>query len=315
VQLTGGASGFSAYAGPVTVALGGLAAPASLVWGTTFFSPSPLVLNYNSANSVLTVLNALDLNGTNREISVNAGTANLNAAISDSTGRGVGLTKGGAGALNLNGTNTYTGTTTVTSGTLGGSGSLAGPLSVQSGAILNPGGQGGNFAVSNSITLSGSLLMVINETNSPNCDLLAASTIQCGGALIVTNLGPALTNHATFRLFAGVLTGGFSASILPPLGPNLVWSNSLAANGKLTVVSTAATNPPNLDFRLSSDRGTVQFTWPPDHAGWWLEVQTNSSGAGLGTNWCPVANSFLTNQFVKIIQASGGAVFFRLAAP
>ena len=314
VQLTSGTSGFSAYGAPVTVALGGLGSPATLVWGSTYFNPSVLVLNYYSANTNLNVLNAINLNGASRQITVESNVANLNAPIIDSLG-GAGLTNSGAGTLNLNGVNTYTGSTVVLSGTLGGTGSLTGPLTIQSGGTLSPGMGIGVFTVSNSIALGGTLLLAINQTNSPSCGQLAASTISCGGALVVTNLGPALTNHAAFKLFNAPLTGSFAVTNLPPLGLNQAWSNSLAANGTLTVVSTAAMNPTNLNFQIGNGGGTLQLTWPTNHQGWWLQTQTNALTAGLGTNWVSVAGSSQTNLVWQIINATNGAVFFRLSSP
>jgi len=56
----------------------------------------------------------------------------------------------------------------------------------------------------------------------------------------------------------------------------------------------------------------VQITWPQDHTGWTLEVQTNS---GLGTNWVRVSASQTTNQTVFPIDSAQGGVFFRLVYP
>ncbi len=61
--------------------------------------------------------------------------------------------------------------------------------------------------------------------------------------------------------------------------------------------------------------GQIQVLWPSDHTGWELQMQTNSTGLGLGTNWVTVAGSTLTNQFSLPLNASGGSVFFRVAFP
>ena len=117
VQLTGGVSGFSANGGPATIALGGTASPTALTWGSANFAPSTLVLNETTSNNTLTFANSIDLNGGSRTINVNANTAIISGVISNGTGTG-NLTKGGAGTLVLTGTNTYNGTTTLSSGTL-----------------------------------------------------------------------------------------------------------------------------------------------------------------------------------------------------
>ena len=314
VSIQGGVSGFSAYGNAVTIAIGGLATPTNLTWGTAGFAMSTLVLNAATANTNLTLANAMDLNGTNRAISVNAAVANVNGSISSSSGTPT-MTKGGAGTLNLNAVNTYAGATFVTNGTLGGTGSLTGPLNIQSGAVLKPGIGIGTFTVSNAVTLGGSVVMELNQTNLPNCDQLMATTIACGGALVVTNLGPALTNQSSFRIFSGTVTGAFSSTNLPPLGPNLIWSNSLAANGTLTVLSTMALNPTNLSFQLLNGGTILQLSWPADHIGWSLQSQTNSLTSGLGTNWVAVAGSALTNQVSQAIGLANGSVFFRLVSP
>ncbi len=61
--------------------------------------------------------------------------------------------------------------------------------------------------------------------------------------------------------------------------------------------------------------GQVQLLWPPDHAGWKLQVQTNSLNFGLGTNWITVLGSNFTNRFIFPIGLSDGSVFFRLTYP
>ena len=67
---------------------------------------------------------------------------------------------------------------------------------------------------------------------------------------------------------------------------------------------------PRLNFGVSS--GQIQFTWPQDHTGWSLQVQTNSLVAGLGTNWVTLPNSAVTNQMSFPINPTQDSVFFRL---
>jgi len=75
-------------------------------------------------------------------------------------------------------------------------------------------------------------------------------------------------------------------------------------------VSNVATNPTNI---LATVSGTnLKLTWPADHTGWTLEVQTNALGHGLGTNWVPVAASTTTNAMWVPIIPGNPAVFYRL---
>jgi hypothetical protein len=59
----------------------------------------------------------------------------------------------------------------------------------------------------------------------------------------------------------------------------------------------------------------VQITWPADHLGWNLQVQTNSPAAGIGNNWVTVPSSSLTNQVTVPVDPANGSVFFRLIYP
>jgi hypothetical protein len=74
-----------------------------------------------------------------------------------------------------------------------------------------------------------------------------------------------------------------------------------------------ATNPTNLTFQFTAN--SVTFSWPSDHIGWRLQVQTNNLSVGLSTNWWDVAGTTTTNQMTIPINATGGSVFYRLAYP
>jgi hypothetical protein len=67
---------------------------------------------------------------------------------------------------------------------------------------------------------------------------------------------------------------------------------------------------PLLNFGING--GQLQFSWPQDHTGWSLQVQTNAPGAGLGTAWVTLPNSVSTNQTSVPIDTANGSVFFRL---
>jgi autotransporter-associated beta strand protein len=261
------------------------------------------------------------------------------------------VVQNGTGTLALNAANTYTGNTTVTAGTLAlvepgsvgasaliavangttldvtgradqtltlnsakslkGSGSVKGNLVAQSGSIFNPGDMIGTMTVQGNITLNGLLVMELNRTNGQTADELVSTTgtITGGGTLTVTNLGPALQAGDTFQLFNRPV-GGFVTVNLPSAGPGLGWANNLANNGTLAVVSTAS---PSLLTQIAG--GDLTLTWPADHAGWRLQVQTNSITEGLGTNWWDLSGSTITNRMVIPINASAGDIFYRLSYP
>jgi len=74
-----------------------------------------------------------------------------------------------------------------------------------------------------------------------------------------------------------------------------------------------ATNSPLLGWQING--GQIQFSWPADHIGWTLQMQSNAPAVGLTTNWGVVAGSVLTNQISLPIYPPGGNVFFRLTFP
>lgn len=58
--------------------------------------------------------------------------------------------------------------------------------------------------------------------------------------------------------------------------------------------------------------GNLILSWPADHTGWTLQVQTNPLSAGLGTNWLPVSGSSTTNKVIIPIDPANPSVFYRL---
>lgn len=195
-QITGGTSGFSALGAPRFVTVNNDAAT-ELVWGSTHFNPSNLVLNASTADSALTLSNKIDLNGSTRTVQVNANTAVLAGDIQNSSST-AGLTKSGGGRLVLSGTNTYNGSTTITSGTLsvGATNNLGdasaglvfngGTLQVTGTALTNISGIG------HTVTFNGGKTMGFDIADSANTftvdQAISGSTlIKAGGGNLVLN--------------------------------------------------------------------------------------------------------------------------------
>ncbi len=76
---------------------------------------------------------------------------------------------------------------------------------------------------------------------------------------------------------------------------------------------TISTAPPQLN--LVAGAGQIQLSWPMDHLGWELEMQTNSLAAGPGGNWVTIPGSTMTNQMTLPLSPNSGNAFFRLAYP
>jgi polygalacturonase len=80
---------------------------------------------------------------------------------------------------------------------------------------------------------------------------------------------------------------------LVPVGPSLV--------------------PTNIVTQVTGNQ--LQLSWPQDHEGWRLQIQTNSLSQGLGTNWVTVPNSTDVYSTNFTINPANGSVFFRLIYP
>ena len=252
------------------------------------------------------------------------------------------------GAVVFGATNTYTGPTTVATGTLlvngvngssaitvaanatlGGSGSIGGGVvNVQSGGTLAPGTPTkgalvnaiGTHTSSAATSVSGGVLMKINRAAAPASDVFAAPavTVNSGATLYgVANIGS--TNLAAgdgylSRFSAPPLAARSARLTLPTLSPlpTLYWTNNLAVNGSIAVASTVTVNPNSTNIIATVNAGILTLSWPQDHTGWTLQAQTNSIAVGLSANWVNVPGSATTNSVSIPVDTNNGTVFYRL---
>ena len=248
-----------------------------------------------------------------------------------------GLIKSGAGTLILSTNNTYTGATTVSAGTLrvsgaignsavtvaggtlGGTGSIGGAVTVASGGTLSPGESIGTLSISNRLTLAGTTFVEVNSTNGQSDLVQGVTNLTYGGSLVVSNVagaGNSPTVGQTFQIFSvpATFSGNFT-TITPALTGGNAWSFN-PTNGVLSVVASVNTNPTNLTASVTS--GTLNLSWPADHTGWRLLVQTNNLAAGISVNtndWATVAGSSATNQVALPVDSTKPAEFYRLVYP
>ena len=170
--------------------------------------------------------------------------------------------------------------------TLQGNGLLLGDLTVGALGRVAPGFSIGTLQVLNNINLGGSNIMEINVTNVPNADQLVAQngTLTYGGALVVSDLAPSGATNGTyvFQLFnAPTITGSFTSTNLPALPATKTWDTSELGAGRIKLVVNVNTTPTNITASVSGN--TLQLSWPPDHIGWRLQVQTNSESLAPAT--------------------------------
>jgi hypothetical protein len=83
--------------------------------------------------------------------------------------------------------------------------------------------------------------------------------------------------------------------------------------GSLLVAPSVNTTSTNIVAKVNG--GKLELTWPADHTGWRLQVQTNTLASGLNTNWSDVAGATAVNSVTNTLNAVNGSVFYRMVYP
>ncbi len=243
------------------------------------------------------------------------------------------LTKTGTGTWILSGTNTYTGTTTIsagrlivtgsltntavtnTGGTLAGTGTLQGPVVIEAAGTLEPGisaSLGETLTINNDLTLAGTALVQIGKSGATpvNDSVVGVTNITYGGALIVTNAtGATLADGDAFVLFSasGTKTGNFTNVVVEPAAPGLIASFN-PTNGTLSLASAVVPSPTLI---YSNTVSGLQFSWTGSFK---LQAQTNLLSLGLTTNWSDYPGGG-SSPVTVLVSPTNGSVFFRLSQP
>jgi hypothetical protein len=220
-------------------------------------------------------------------------------------------------------------------GTLRGSGPFFQPMTNGLGGTLSPGGDQsystnlvfklGNMTNYSTLTLaagSTTLMKVLPQSiGGTNDNVRWLKSVTYGGTLSITNIGTSAANlyanGRSFKLFTATNYFGSFGNIVPFIPTNgLVWdTSSLAINGVLKVANVSQARPV---LATSFAGGNVTISWPADHAGWRLTMQTNALNVGFQTNasaWVTVPNSTNTLTFTAPIDKTTPTVFYRLVYP
>ncbi len=281
-----------------TVTSGGMA---GIIWGRTELPVTNVILSdvNISAPATLDLYNVRGFQFVNSQVTLPAGSNTFtifNAGIvvtNSSPGSGC-VTLGGLTSTNSLALYDASASTTTTD-LLG-----AAPITVS----------GGTLAVSNSYTPP--CLTAFNFALGTN-----ASTVKASGSLAFNNATINATNaggfgpgYYTLFTYAGNRSGNFALGSTPA-NYNCFFVTNTAGQIQLLVSPQPESEAP---VRLASsiNGGRLSLSWPADHTGWFLEIQTNGTSSGLGTNWTMLLPSGLTNQFPLPLCPTNGCVFARL---
>jgi fibronectin-binding autotransporter adhesin len=284
----------------------------------------------SSVPSVIGNAGGLSLTFGSLDLDVPRGSAPVDLVISkvvSSAGSPNALTKNGNGIVWVTGTNTFSGTTTVSAGTLGitTAHAGAGSFDVADGATLVvSNSNNGASAQMNTLNLGGSGTATLEfahvaSTTIPVINVPGGVTVNGANTIKIAD-ATGLTATGIYPLVA--CGAGLSGSVpaLAPLPSGVVatltndTANAWIALDVTAVPPTVNPNPTNITLTVSGS--DLVLNWPASHTGWVLQSQTNSRSLGLTTNgWFDVPGSATTNQVTVTPNKADPTVFYRLRLP
>ncbi len=174
-----------------------------------------------------------------------------------------------------------------TNQTLSGNGTVAGAVTVNAGGTVSPGASAiGTLMFSSNLTFNsgGAAFFELNKTNAngpaTNDYLVVSGALSVtSGVLTVTNTGPALVLGDSFKLLSQPASG-FTTVTLPALGSGLAWTNNLAVDGSIAVVSAGGDGSAPGYHECCSEQWPDQWRHAGDH--YRLEFCDRHDGAVWG---------------------------------
>ena len=129
---------------------------------------------------------------------------------------------------------------------------------------------------------------------------------------VVGSFSPA-ASATNYTDFTTNFTASATTHTLAFIGTDLRGNDNTVFLDNVRIAPAPSLTPPQIGWQMTN--GQIQFSWPLDHYGWHLEMQTNPVSVGLSTNWSTVPGSQTTNLFAVPVNTGNGSVFFRLVYP
>ncbi|HSY44008.1 MAG TPA: glycosyl hydrolase family 28 protein [Candidatus Acidoferrum sp.] len=283
-----------------TVTSGG---QAGVIWGRTELPATNIILSHVNITAPATfdIYNAYGVQFANSQITVPSGSKTFtifNAGVTITNGTTVGENVTLDGLTSTNSLALYNTPLSTTAQDIFGADpiTVSGSTLTVSNTYLPPSGESFNFALgtnASTVAVDGNLIItgaMINVTSAPG-------------------FGPGLY---TLFTYTGV-EGGSYALGSAPANFNYALTNATGKIQLLVSTTGPSLTPVNLVFQNTG--GQLELTWPQDHIGWSLEIQTNRMSVGLGTNWAVVPGSVTTNEIFLPVSMTNDCVFLRLVSP
>ncbi|HLX69687.1 MAG TPA: hypothetical protein VKV04_08685, partial [Verrucomicrobiae bacterium] len=214
----------------------------------------------------------------------------------------------GSGEVIFTGDLSGVGAAIVSSGTLGGITTIGGPVGIVAGGTLAPGTPStiGTLTLSSDLNIGGNIAVKVNKSLSQTSDFISvggALNNTNNGSIIVNNLGPALAAGDKFTLFSQPVGGGDALTVT---GAGAVWSNSLATDGSIIVLSTVVPKPVIRSIAISG--GNVIINGTNGLAGHNYHLLSSTNLTIPLANWTSIyTNSFDGAGNFNITNPVGGA--------
>ena len=172
--------------------------------------------------------------------------------------------------------------------------------------------------------------LTVTVTNQIQAPVAPANLVAQATNLLINLAWNSVSGATNYNLKRGIVSGNYPM-VVSSTATNYADANvtnavtyfyvvsAMGAGGESTnslpasAVPLPSKQPTNLVMQIAS--GRLQLSWPQDHLGWRLQIQTNDLSAGLSTNWATVPNSTNVMATNIVVNPTNGSVFLRLVYP